>query len=143
MLIENVIELQRLAYTDRLTGCFNMTWFELMGGGDYFIVMDIKGFGKINKDLGHLKGNEKLREFGVVLRENLRSMEGREKDEIEINAVRFGGDEFIVTLKKCDLEGATRVRTRLEEVLSLPVYFGVGRTLEEAFVEVELRKNLK
>ena len=55
-----------------------------------FIIIDLDNFKKINDSLGHLQGDEVLKQVANILKENFR------KTDI---IARLGGDEFIVFMK--------------------------------------------
>jgi diguanylate cyclase (GGDEF)-like protein len=66
-------------------------------------LIDLDHFKDVNDRLGHTKGDEILRRFGVLLNESFR----RETDEIAylINQGRVGGDEFMVLIDLSDVGG--------------------------------------
>lgn len=86
-------KMTRLAQTDHVTGLYNhRAFFEqcqqlLAQGSAYFMLLDLDDFKQINDTLGHLAGDEVLREVGTVLRGTIRRMD---------IAGRVGGDEFAV-----------------------------------------------
>lgn len=86
-------QMARLAHTDHVTGLYNhRAFFEqcdqhLSEGPAYFMLLDLDDFKQVNDTLGHLAGDEILREVGSVLRSALRRMDV---------AGRVGGDEFAV-----------------------------------------------
>ena len=119
-------ELQELATTDALTRLPNRRHFmgrieaELArvqrGGGCAAVLMcDLDYFKAINDRWGHAVGDQALRHFASVLREQLRRSD---------SAGRVGGEEFAVLLGEADLEAAAgfaqRLQQRLGEALLLP-----------------------
>lgn len=93
-------ELQRLAYTDQLTGLPNRRRFEediahvirdaKMNGSKFAILfVDIDGFKYINDTLGHNAGDDVLRNFSAKFNNTL--LKG-------FKTYRMGGDEFVVII---------------------------------------------
>lgn len=77
------------------------------------ILGDIDHFKKVNDTLGHLFGDEALREVGRRLREQLRVYDG---------VGRYGGEEFLMVLPNCDLPNAMQRANELREIIaSAPV----------------------
>lgn len=112
--------LEILAATDFLTGAYNLrTFYELAqhelsrltrNGGDLaLVVMDIDHFKEINDSLGHAAGDEALRQFVAVVKDNLR--------EQDIFA-RAGGDEFRLLLPETSTDGAYLVAERIRKAVN-------------------------
>ena len=72
-------------------------------------IIDIDHFKKINDTLGHLAGDE-------VLREVAQAMAGHVRD-VDIVA-RYGGEEFAIVLPNCASEGAVTVVERVRAAVS-------------------------
>ena len=118
--------LGHLASTDRLTGLHNFGYFETELNRrveEYrrcsndklsLVIFDVDHFKRFNDTYGHLAGNEVLQRVAQQLHQLVRSMD---------LACRYGGEEFVVLLPHCDLEGARgfaeRVRT---EILATPLF---------------------
>jgi diguanylate cyclase (GGDEF)-like protein len=115
-------QMQQLALTDELTGCFNRRWFEMQFERDLqmanrmrqplsLIILDLDNFKKINDAAGHDTGDLALRLLADSVRANLRAVD---------TAVRFGGDEFVVILPQANVQGALivaeRLRCRVEQI---------------------------
>jgi diguanylate cyclase (GGDEF)-like protein/PAS domain S-box-containing protein len=119
-------ELERLALYDSLTGLPNRALFtdrlahaigrrgRTHATAVYFL--DVDRFKRINDSLGHLAGDEVLREVAARIQRTLRP---------EDTVARFGGDEFTVL---CESVGgvleAVGVADRLQRELAEPVYAG-------------------
>lgn len=112
--------LEILAATDFLTGAYNLrTFYELAqhelsrlarnGGELALVVMDIDHFKEINDSLGHAAGDEALRQFVAVVKDNLR--------EQDIFA-RAGGDEFRLLLPETSTDGAYLVAERIRKAVN-------------------------
>lgn len=105
-------EAEEIASRDALTGLRNRVHVErqieyrVAAGNPFCVAMiDIDGFKKVNDDLGHLTGDELLKQFSNELASACRS-----SDVIG----RWGGDEFLIALD-CGLEEATSQTERLSK----------------------------
>ena len=114
-------ELHELSITDSLTSLNNRKHMmdtltmEVARGLRYekrfsILMIDIDDFKRYNDTLGHLAGDEVLRELGAFLKSTLRT---------EDYAARYGGEEFLLLLPETGSDGAgqlaERLRQRLEE----------------------------
>jgi len=73
------------------------------------ILGDIDLFKSVNDTLGHLFGDEALREIGRRLRSQLRVYDG---------VGRYGGEEFLMVLPNCDLPNAMQRANELREIIA-------------------------
>jgi two-component system cell cycle response regulator len=73
------------------------------------ILADIDHFKKVNDTAGHLFGDETLREIARRLQSKLRPYDG---------VGRYGGEEFLLVLPSCDLEGAIERANELRELIA-------------------------
>jgi diguanylate cyclase (GGDEF)-like protein len=98
MLEEQVSTNQWLALHDELTGLPNRRLFaaRLTSAIDHtdrtrsnlaLVVLDVNDFKKINDTLGHVAGDQVLREVSATLRKSIRASD---------TVARLGGDEFII-----------------------------------------------
>ncbi len=98
--------------TDRLTGVRNKTAWTRAGGrkpaAGSLIVVDVDRFGQLNERLGMKAGDEALKEVAKVLRRNV-----REGDAL----YRFGGEEFVIFLRRCTMEVAAERAERLRQAI--------------------------
>ncbi|MBI3073486.1 MAG: sensor domain-containing diguanylate cyclase [Deltaproteobacteria bacterium] len=112
--IENA-RLYRLAVTDALTRAFNRQYLykklpdEIERARRYndslsLMIYDIDNFKALNDSNGHPAGDYVLSRLTTLVRENL-----RETDTL----VRWGGDEFLVVLPRCDSQMALNLAERL------------------------------
>ncbi len=85
------------AYTDSLTKLNNRRAITNLEQYDSIIFCDIDYFKKINDQYGHHTGDLVLVELGKILRYHV-----RETDFV----ARWGGEEFIILLKNCDIKDA-------------------------------------
>jgi diguanylate cyclase (GGDEF)-like protein len=110
---------KRQAITDELTQLSNRRRFtetlavevrraERFGDPLSLVLADLDDFKQINDRYGHQAGDEVLRRFADVLRENVRDFD---------LPVRYGGEEFAVLLPETDLDGAEQLARRLQTAL--------------------------
>ena len=77
------------------------------------ILCDVDRFKQVNDTLGHLFGDEALREIGRRLRKQLRVYDG---------VGRYGGEEFLMVLPNCELRDALmRANEVRESIAKTPV----------------------
>lgn len=118
-------EMEHAAATDSLTDLYNRRYFfdlaerELERSRRHryplsMMLMDMDDFKQINDTLGHLAGDEVLREVAQRLGSSLRP---------EDILGRYGGDEFIVLLPKADIDLAVSIAERLRQAI-------IGRPIE-------------
>jgi diguanylate cyclase (GGDEF)-like protein len=121
-------QMQELALTDGLTGCYNRRSFELQLERDLhlatrirqplsLIMLDLDKFKQINDNAGHEAGDNALRMLAHNLTSELRAVD---------TAARFGGDEFAVILPQANIEGAMVVAERLRSRLGRTEIPGFG-----------------
>ncbi len=70
------------------------------------LLLDIDHFKYINDQYGHQTGDEILREFSAILRNNVR---------ITDTLGRWGGEEFIIILPETAIEGATTTAEKIRQ----------------------------
>ncbi len=126
--IENLLDAQRaseMARRDDLTGLFNDRFFhhrltedlvraDVIGSTVALLFLDLDNFKEVNDTHGHLAGSQVLKEFGYLLRKTITD-EGA-------TLARYGGDEFVVILADCDLEGAKRAAEKIRKALRETVF---------------------
>jgi two-component system cell cycle response regulator len=112
--------LNHLAVTDGLTGLWNRRRFQeaLLEVADAhsraskpfsLILLDIDHFKRVNDDFGHQVGDDILRGFARILKQQSRSHEV---------PARYGGEEFAVILQQCGHEEALVAAERFREAVS-------------------------
>lgn len=84
------------------------------------IMADIDHFKSINDTYGHQAGDEVLREFGRVLKANVRAGD---------MVARYGGEEFTVVLPRTTAGSALTVAERLRTVISSQTFGVSGRSI--------------
>jgi len=122
-IIEQQKKLKNLALHDQLTGLYNRHFLIEMAEQKVasslrhkhalsLLMVDIDHFKNINDNHGHQVGDSILQEIGELLSKKYR------KDDIV--SVRFGGEEFVILLDRCNLEQATtcaeKIRADIEEL---------------------------
>ena len=124
---------------DPLTGLFNRSYGErkleeafldfLREKEDFSVVfVDIDGFKRINDTLGHSYGDYVLKEIATAIKNSIRQSD---------SAVRWGGDEFLILLRKADyneaLKVVNRIKDRIEDITrgEIRISFGIETTSEE------------
>ncbi len=121
--IENVLDgrqAQEIAKRDNLTGLFNDRYLHIAlmeavnhcrrTGQDLALMfIDLDFFKRVNDTHGHLAGSQVLREVGLLL--------SRTTEGLDAIVARYGGDEFVIVVRRLDLAGAVdlaeRIRTEL------------------------------
>ncbi len=113
--------LKRVGLTDFLTSVNNRRYFDQrlleemtrckrQGSATSCLLLDIDFFKKINDNYGHRVGDQVLKEFAVLIRQQLR---------VSDVLARYGGEEFVVLLVDTPLslsiEIAERIRSELEQ----------------------------
>lgn len=117
---------RRLTITDELTGLYNFRYLsqfltiEVKRSTRYgkkisVLFIDIDNFKTVNDTHGHLVGSATLREMGQFFKPMV-----RETDVL----VRYGGDEFVVILPECPLEGAKNLAERLRSAVEAHSFSG-------------------
>ncbi|MGH7667670.1 MAG: diguanylate cyclase [Candidatus Dormibacteria bacterium] len=120
------------AITDSLTGLLNTRWLRDASGRELAIaerssttlailMIDLDNFKHVNDSCGHATGDAILRNVGRTLQQSVRA---------EDAAVRYGGEEFVLILRGCDLRAARRVSRQIRRGLaeiSLPPQSTVPR----------------
>ncbi|QEL55626.1 GGDEF domain-containing protein [Chromobacterium paludis] len=113
-------ELEKQAWTDELTGLSNRRYFMQRLDCEYqralrhhhpstLAILDLDHFKRINDQYGHPKGDEVLKHFAGLLRDNL-----RKEDETG----RLGGEEFAVLLPETSQDEALQVLERVRQELA-------------------------
>ena len=113
-------ELRQLALTDGLTGAWNRRQGQLLldaeladakrhNSATSILLIDIDHFKVVNDELGHLAGDRALRQLTGVMKQNLRASD---------TVVRWGGEEFVILMRHCDLDDAISRAGRLRQVVA-------------------------
>lgn len=132
-----------LSIRDELTGLFNRRHLMDMlsiekkradRGGQLFSVgiVDIDHFKKVNDTLGHLKGDDVLREVANVMQKTLRETDF---------CARFGGEEFILILGQTVEHGAMVCAERIRGLVESTKFTGFEKdfkvTVSMGFTEYQ------
>ncbi len=119
-------KLADMARKDKLTGLFNFGHFQeemmrLINEYQRFkgqmslsmVIVDVDHFKRFNDTYGHTGGNIALQDISSRIKQAARRMDV---------VCRYGGEEFVVVLPKCDLQGVVKFAERLrEDVAGRPV----------------------
>jgi diguanylate cyclase (GGDEF)-like protein len=141
----DLLEARNQAATDPLTGLGNhrsfhkslrdeVTQAEAAGSSVGLIMIDVDGFKGINDSLGHLAGDQLLRDLANTLTQVARKE----------NTFRYGGDELAVLLLDVNCVAAVEVAERLRTAVSemgeqaMTISLGVGCFPEMASSAEEL-----
>ena len=73
------------------------------------LLLDIDHFKRINDDFGHEVGDMVLVQLASLLKQKL-----RDDDEV----FRWGGEEFVLFIKNCDMHNAWRIAEKLRESIA-------------------------
>ncbi len=123
---DKVRELAEQASTDQLTGLFNFRTFEKelekrlhetsrasLQNELSLVLIDIDHFKHFNDTYGHAAGNDVLAGVAREIGRHIRQTD---------MACRYGGEEFVVILPKCDLEGARLLAERIRAGIEASIY---------------------
>jgi len=128
---EKFIELERVAYTDRLTGCKNRNYLldnskSIETFNCCALIIDIDHFKKVNDTLGHEAGDTVLKDVAGVIMNIVRYTD----------TIRYGGEEFVIFLQDTEIERAVlvaeRIRIAIEKGTSVTASIGVSTSLSYA-----------
>ena len=122
---------------DALTGLLNRRAYERLAGrlrpGAALVLLDLDDFKTVNDTHGHLTGDQVLRVFGSVLRDQVRITE---------HAIRLGGDEFLIVLEEPGDRGCELLLERLaaawRQRRPLAVSFSAGTAVVATQVEAAM-----
>lgn len=116
LIIQNSREemLEKLAFSDILTGLNNRTWYEQYIANpqkEYTMIsMDLNNLKQTNDNLGHNQGDELIKRFANILQNTF---------SIDAHTIRFGGDEFLVILEHINREKVSNTIKEMNKMISL------------------------
>lgn len=113
--VERTLQLELQAKLDPLTNLYNQRAMYDLLRREYqrakrhdvdmsIVYLDVDNFKQVNDSLGHIKGDELLRNLSMCIKNNVR--------ETDI-ACRFGGDEFCIILPECSAINAKLTCTKI------------------------------
>jgi diguanylate cyclase (GGDEF)-like protein len=111
------LELKERSYRDSLTGLFNRSYFDdflvdefvrsaALGKAVSAIFCDVDDFKNFNDSYGHKIGDQVLTSIGKAIIKELRQSD---------QALRFGGDEFVIILPGADNETGSNIANRISD----------------------------
>jgi two-component system, cell cycle response regulator len=120
--------LHTLATRDELSGLYNrravmerldqeLARVSKEGGQLSVLLVDVDHFKRLNDDRGHLTGDEVLREIAVRLGRILGN---------DAALGRYGGDELVAVLPRCDAAAAVALAERMREAVAEPIATRAG-----------------
>jgi diguanylate cyclase (GGDEF)-like protein len=110
---------EEMAATDKLTGLLNRQTLDVLFQQAIslaqrantplaVVIADIDHFKAVNDHYGHLAGDEVLRRVASCLKANLRTSD---------TVCRWGGEEFLMILKDCDLNAGLLLAEKLRQAV--------------------------
>lgn len=110
-----ISQLKQVAIKDPLTEVYNYRHFhvklseEIIRSRRYnrpfcIFLVDIDDFKAVNRDFGHLAGDQVLKRLGDLLTRNIRKVD---------SVFRYGGDEFVILLPETHKDNALGIAMRL------------------------------
>ncbi|WP_255946977.1 diguanylate cyclase [Brucepastera parasyntrophica] len=121
---EDLEEAEAMAATDSLTGLTNRNGFLFRASSIYttskekhsplsLLFFDLDHFKRINDQYGHPFGDEVLKAFAAVVKQETRL------DDV---CCRYGGEEFILLCNNCDASGDRQLRTGYWKLSGISVF---------------------
>ncbi|WP_374631415.1 diguanylate cyclase [Ferrovibrio sp.] len=121
--------LEEMATTDRLTGLVSRNAYDMLMAQALkdaqrrnrpvsAVMLDVDRFKLVNDTYGHLQGDRVLRGVAQAMRASLRASD---------IVCRWGGDEFLVLLRDCDLVNAERIAETIRAVIEEAEFGGDGK----------------
>lgn len=138
-------DLERLAFTDRLTGAWNRRYFERIATVEIarsrryrqplsLLFIDIDYFKRVNDRHGHQAGDAVLIEATRLLRDNIRYSD---------TLTRWGGEEFIVLAPVTCLSEALTLAEKLRSRIAAHEFPSAGRiTISLGVAEYQVEEEL-
>lgn len=117
-----------MSETDQLTGLLNRVALEKLIANSYLtnsilqsdqvlIMIDIDYFKRVNDKFGHAVGDSVLKEFGLLLKKEVRENE---------YVFRWGGEEFLILINETEPNQAIRIAERLRIAIEKYIFSGAG-----------------
>lgn len=136
---ENEFKLAKLAYRDSLTGTYNVQY---LSGREIYIsstpvhnygavLVDIKGFKRINEMIGHVHGDELLIYFAKMLAEAVP----------EARLIRIPADRFLLIFENCECDRLIELAVSLIDMFSKPVSFGHRTVIASVNIGIAISEN--
>ncbi|MBC3863801.1 diguanylate cyclase [Undibacterium jejuense] len=134
------LDLEYLSNTDRLTGLYNRFKLETIleeehqrcqryGSSFSIAIIDVDKFKSVNDTYGHSVGDQVLVSIGIILQENIRSIDA---------AGRWGGEEFLVIFRETSIQASIVIAEKLRETIANHNFHMIS-TLTASFGVTEYR----
>ncbi|AEX85011.1 diguanylate cyclase (GGDEF) domain-containing protein [Marinitoga piezophila KA3] len=141
LLAEHSNKMYKKAIMDPLTNAYNRSFLEEIPHKGKLVLIDLDDLKKINDEFGHKKGDEILKEFVEIAKNNL-----RESDYV----IRMGGDEFILIINAKNAENIIeRIRNIFKNKTGYDFSYGISdfkefyTSFEEADEKMYIMKKKK
>ena len=143
--VEQLNQVQTMAFTDKLTGIYNRRFLEEKLTAELrnaqqqkypvsFAILDVDLFKKVNDTYGHAVGDKVLQKLAYLLKTHFRKGD---------TVARFGGEEFAVILPNTPLDIAHRVLENTRKLVEREVTVEPGTpiTISAGVTTVQWREN--
>lgn len=127
--VHTLIQKERIALVDDLTGLHNRRYFKQViekeiensrrfGEPFSILILDLDKFKEYNDAFGHPAGDRALRDLANIIKANSRTID---------HTVRYGGEEFIIVLPRCNKKSAVMAADRYRKYVDEHYFEGEER----------------
>jgi diguanylate cyclase (GGDEF)-like protein len=122
--LTKVTKLTKEMQKDTLTGAYKKNYFNLQleklienHEDCILVVLDLDNFKQVNDTYGHQAGDDVLKEFVLLIQDNIRG------DDL---FARWGGEEFLLLLKHTNIDNALKKIESLRHIIDTYIFKHVG-----------------